>query len=64
MSDLKTRDCLRCGRGYYDDGYTWCPNCDSASQKTSTARDGVRALREREQALLKKRADDAEEGRR
>ncbi|HVZ88076.1 MAG TPA: hypothetical protein VHG72_13980 [Polyangia bacterium] len=23
-----TRNCLRCGASFYDDGNTWCPSCD------------------------------------
>ena len=33
----KKRACLKCGAEYFDDGFTWCPTCDSSGNFGPTA---------------------------
>jgi uncharacterized Zn finger protein (UPF0148 family) len=54
---MKTRDCARCGSGYYDDGFTLCPTCDreNTARIPGALRDAparVMATRLRYQAVL------------
>lgn len=57
---VKTRDCMKCGAGFFDDGNTWCPRCDAACWDRQPgvlpgAGKRVMEMREKEQAELRER---------
>ena len=54
------RVCLKCGVSYWDDGCTWCPQCDAASI-VPTAQNGMLPdARERVMSLRQLQQDELE----